>query len=142
MFLARLQVLAAALDFADFEPDVLQYKIVEEDEGTEGSWEEEARAPYRVYKITKIRLTNLKDLPEFFEELKALKKGSLMRLGFRFKDDDNNFVDVESDAAPVYSIHWQDDDLTIETSLYGVWEGEKPAQSQKGRHRITIGDQW
>lgn len=138
-FLKHLIVASQTVDLADFVPDVLRSVMIEDDPGTEGSWEEPAWAPSRVYKITKLRLPNLDEYPELRDELRKLKAGDQIRCNFSYKEDDGNEYEVEGLGA-VYNLKWPDiKTLTFETKLFGVWEGEKPPQSQKGRHRLAFG---
>lgn len=139
-FLSRLVQAATVVDLADIHPDVLESKMVEEDEGTEGSWEEEARAPYKVFKITKIAIRNIDEYdPELIAELKAMKVADSVKCSFSYREDEGERAEVEGTFV-VSGVRWVDDNtLELKTpKLYGVWEGEKPPQSDAGRARITI----
>lgn len=139
-FLERLIQAETVVDLADIHPDVLESKIVEEDEGTEGSWEEEARAPYKVFKITKIAIRNIDEYdPELIAELAAIKVGDKIKCSFSYREDDGEEAEI-SGSFVVSGLRWVDDNtLELKTpKLYSLWQGETPPQSDAGRARITI----
>jgi hypothetical protein len=94
-FLKRLSVASRTVDLADYRPDVVRSVLIEDEPGTEGSWEEPAWAPSRVYKITKLRLPNLDEYPELRDELRELKAGDQIRCNFSYKEDDGETCEVE-----------------------------------------------
>ena len=139
-FLTKVAVLAESSlhDLIDLPVTVISARVTEEDPGDEGSYWEPASAPYRVYAIKRIEI-DFKGLEEAKEDLSSIKIGDRVKAYFSFPGDEMERVEVEEDSARVLAVAWKKDILTLDTQMTGIWQGEKPLQSDKGHYRATIG---
>lgn len=139
-FLKKVAALAKSIlhDLTDLPITVTRARLMEEDPGDEGSYWEPASSPYRVYQVKQIKI-DFKGLEEAKEDLSLIQMGDRVKASFSFPGDNMERVDVDEDSARVLAVSWKKEILTLDTQMTGVWQGEKPPQSDKGHHRATLG---